>query len=119
MTDENFSMKRSRAQLATVYAPGAFFTFEGGMGACMAQPAARVRADLSLMLKNQIVDSINERVRSWDIQGMTCRRADDQPPVEREFVLDSQLRREGEHPRLQADRLEFLVPDVMNYVPSR
>jgi hypothetical protein len=118
MTDENFSMKRSRAQLATVYAPGAFFTFEGGMGACMAQPAARVRADLSLMLKNQIVDSINERVRSWDIQGMTCRRADDQPPVEREFVLDSQLRREGEHPRLQADRLEFLVPDVMNYVPE-
>jgi hypothetical protein len=117
MTDENFSMKRSRTQLATVYAPGAFFTFEGGMGACMAHPAARVRADLSEMLKNQILDSINERVRSWELQGMACRRTDGQPPVEREFVLDNQLRRDGE-PRLQNDKLEFLLPDVMNYVPE-
>src|SRR5260370_11605440 len=107
MIDENFSMKRSRAQLATVYAPGTFFTFEGGMGACMAQPAARVRADLSLMLKNQIVDSINERVRSWDIQGMTCRRAGDPPPVQREVLQHSQPPRPPDPPRPPAPPLEL------------
>ena len=118
MTDENFSMKRSRSQLATIYAPGAFFTFEGGMGACIAHPAARIRADLTDMLKNQIVDSINERVRNWEAQGMNCRREGGQPPVDPELVLDAQLRNDGAVPRLQGDRLAFLVPDVMNYVPE-
>lgn len=28
-------MTRSRGQLATAYAPGALFTFEGGLGACL------------------------------------------------------------------------------------
>ena len=32
MTDENFSMKRSRSQLATIYAPGAFFHVRGRHG---------------------------------------------------------------------------------------
>ncbi|MGC2079503.1 MAG: hypothetical protein WA728_26480, partial [Xanthobacteraceae bacterium] len=118
MTDENFSMKRSRTQLATSYAPGAFFTFEGGLGACIAYPAARTRADLSQTLKNQIIDSINARVQSWDVQGRGCRRSQGQPPVEPEFVLDAQFRRENDRPRLNADRVEFLVPDVMNYVPE-
>ncbi|MEY9618086.1 hypothetical protein [Bradyrhizobium ottawaense] len=40
MTDEIFTMKRSRSQLATIYAPGAFFTFEGGMGR-VHRPAGR------------------------------------------------------------------------------
>ena len=31
------SMKRSQGQLANAYAPGAFFTFEGGRGACMSR----------------------------------------------------------------------------------
>ena len=31
-------MNRSRSQLASAYAPGAFFTFEGGRGACIALP---------------------------------------------------------------------------------
>jgi hypothetical protein len=31
-------MSRSRNQLATAYAPGSFFTFEGGLGACIALP---------------------------------------------------------------------------------
>lgn len=118
MTDENFSMKRSRSQLATIYAPGAFFTFEGGMGACIAHPAARIRADLTDMLKNQIVDSINERIRNWEAQGLNCRREGGQPPVDPELVLDAQLRNDGAVPRLQGDRLAFLVPDVMNYVPE-
>ena len=118
MTDENFSMRRSRTQLATVYAPGAFFTFEGGLGACIAYAAARNRADLTQTLKNQIVDSINARAQSWEAQGMSCRRLPGQPPVEREFVLDSQFHRDGDRPRLQGDRVEFLVPDVMNYVPE-
>jgi hypothetical protein len=118
MTDEAFSMRRSRTQLATVYAPGAFFTFEGGLGACIAYPAARTRADLTQTLKNQIIDTINARVQSWDVQGRACRRSQDQPPVEPEFVLDAQFRRENDRPRLNAARVEFLVPDVMNYVPE-
>jgi hypothetical protein len=118
MTDESFSMKRSRTQLATMYAPGSFFTFEGGLGACIAYPAARTRADLTPTLKNQIMDSINARVQSWYVQGRACRRSQDQPPVESEFVLDAQFRRENDRPRLNADRVEFLVPDVMNYLPE-
>src|SRR3954465_6186517 len=108
MNDEIFSMKRSRSQLATIYAPGAFFTFEGGMGACIAQPAARIEAKLSEMLKNQVLDSINERVRNWEIQGLNCRRPAGQPPVEPELVLDAQLRNEDGTPRLRGDRLAFL-----------
>ena len=118
MTDENFSMRRSRTQLATAYAPGAFFTFEGGLGACIAYPAARTRADLTQTLKNQIMDSINARVQSWEAQGMSSRRLPGQPPVETQFVLDPQFLRDGDRPRLQGDRVEFLIPDVMNYVPE-
>ncbi|MCA1551070.1 hypothetical protein I6F36_30005 [Bradyrhizobium sp. BRP19] len=118
MTDEIFTMKRSRSQLATIYAPGAFFTFEGGMGACIAQPAARIEAKLSEMLKNQVLDTINERVRNWEIQGLNCRRPAGQPPVDPELVLDPQLRNDDGAPRLRGDRLAFLVPDVMNYIPE-
>ncbi|WP_218278130.1 hypothetical protein, partial [Pseudomonas sp. HMWF006] len=32
------TMTRSRGQLGSAYAPGAFFTFEGGLGSCISIP---------------------------------------------------------------------------------
>ena len=62
------TMSRSRGQLAASYAPGAFFTFEGGLGACIAQPdwqAGMNPLQIHPTVKNQIVLRFDDAVKSW------------------------------------------------------
>ena len=62
------TMSRSRNQLAAAYAPGAFFTFEGGLGSCIAVPDQSDAVDLAAIqepTKEQIVLRLREVWQSW------------------------------------------------------
>ena len=54
------SMNRSRNQLATAYAPESFFTFEGGMGACIARSSAGEPIQLSESTIDLVFERMNE-----------------------------------------------------------
>ena len=57
------TMSRSRNQLAAAYAPGAFFTFEGGLGSCIAVPDQSDQVDQAPIqdpTKEQIVLRLRE-----------------------------------------------------------
>ena len=61
-------MSRSRNQLATAYAPGSFFTFEGGLGACIALPDQSDIVDeapIDEATKEQILLRLREVWQSW------------------------------------------------------
>lgn len=62
------TMARSRGQLGSAYAPGAFFTFEGGLGACISLPdfsAAVDDAPIHAVTKAQIILRLQEVWQSW------------------------------------------------------
>lgn len=58
-------MMRSRGQLASVYAPGALFTFEGGKGACRAVAVLNADAKIGRTTEELIYEQIEEFIRSW------------------------------------------------------
>ncbi len=78
------TMSRSQGQLAGAYAPGAFFTFEGGLGACIAVPdqdAQHWKPTLSPSTQDQILARLNEAVSSWFNRAYNCRPGDTRHPV--------------------------------------
>ena len=69
-------MTRSQPQLATSYAPGSMFTWEGGKGACMAVPVEGATLDFSARptRRAQIIENLQEACDSWLARGMTIKR---------------------------------------------
>lgn len=113
-------MTRSRSQLATAYAPGAFFTFEGGLGACMAMPAPDAefdQAEIPEPAKSQIIIRLAEITRSWFERAMNCRPNDKYQPVPRMCVDNTLLRGDSFEP-LDRSRIEFINPIRMGYMPA-
>lgn len=113
-------MTRSRSQLATAYAPGAFFTFEGGLGACMALPAPDAeydQADIPESAKTQIVIRLAEITRSWFERAMNCRPGDKYQPVPR-MCVDNALLHGDVLESLDRSRIEFVNPIRMGYMPA-
>lgn len=113
-------MTRSRSQLATAYAPGAFFTFEGGQGACVAIPDSGSefeQARLPESAKNQIVLRLGEIARSWFDRAMNCRPGAKTQPHAR-MCLDDALLKGGDVDPLDRSRLEFVNPIRMGYAPA-
>ncbi len=111
-------MTRSRNQLASAYAPESFFTFEGGVGACIAKSIATRRADLDADTRNQIAARMDELIRSWYESARNC-RSPEQPAVlplqclEKALLVDS-----GEVAPFNEERFVFFVPEEMGYVPA-
>lgn len=109
-------MARSRAQLASTYAPGVLFTWEGAKGICRAVPIARDEPSLSDATKQLIRDGIVEIASNWMARGSTVRGND---PVEIELVLDDVFY----HPQSREIQPEwhrdfqFVEPGLMGYVP--
>src|SRR5271168_3988325 len=66
-------MNRSRNQIATSYAPESFFTFEGGVGACISHSMAGEPATLLETTKAQIMDRFEEFGLAWFNAGMLVR----------------------------------------------
>src|ERR1051325_10921941 len=107
-------MNRSRSQVATAYAPGAFFTFEGGRGACMALPDENpAPAQIPETAKNQIQSRLNEIARSWFERAFNCRSNSPHPRL---CVEDALLKPGTAHVEgLSLDRLLFVNPIRMGY----
>jgi hypothetical protein len=60
-------MTRSQPQLATVYAPGSIFTWEGGKAACLSVPIDGAAIDFSARQtrRDQIMESLQEFCQNW------------------------------------------------------
>lgn len=114
------SMSRSRSQLAGSYAPGAFFTFEGGLGACIAIPEQSinpVQAKISEETKAQIVMRLHEIWQSWYTQayGGVLRSG---RTVDSRLCLDEVLLRNDVVTPIGFNELEFVNPVKMGYEPA-
>src|SRR6266481_317462 len=70
------SMTRSQPQLATAYAPGSIFTWEGGRGACLSVPIDGAAIDFSSRQtrRDQIMESLQEFCQNWLARGMAINR---------------------------------------------
>ncbi len=115
------TMNRSRNQLATAYAPQSFFTFEGGLGACIACSVAGEPVTLSEPTTEQIFERINELGRAWFNAAMSAREHDSEKrqPVAEQCV-DVRLL-DATRTRFQTpgqDRLLLCRPSHMGYSPA-
>ena len=115
-------MIRSRNQLSTAYAPEAFFTFEGGLGACIAESDREPDYQLStasITTQNQVLQRIEELARSWFQRALHCRDADG-PAVPPALAVDRELLNEAQDgvKRLNLHRVVFLDPLQMGYRPA-
>ncbi|EKT4073625.1 hypothetical protein D7Y42_12270 [Stenotrophomonas maltophilia] len=112
-------MTRSRSQLATAYAPGAVFTFEGGLGACLSLPDQSQnphRAEVSRETFDQIHLRLREIWQSWFSRAMQA-GTPDHPPVAGQ-CLDSQLLRDDVYRDQPPSKFELVDPKAMCYVPA-
>jgi hypothetical protein len=116
-------MNRSRNQLATAYAPESFFTFEGGVGACISHSMPGEPAALRDSTTRNILDRLEQFGIAWLDAGMKAR--DNQPdkklkaPILAEQCVERSLLDEGEKFRLPgADKLYFSKPSHMGFTPA-
>jgi hypothetical protein len=70
------TMNRSRNQLASAYAPESFFTFEGGLGACISRSSAGEHLELSDSTTGLIFERMNEIGQAWFSSAMEARASD-------------------------------------------
>ncbi len=115
------TMSRSRNQLATAYAPESFFTFEGGLGACISHSAAGEPIPLSESTKDLIFERMNELGRAWFNSAMSARDGDPtkpqvMPPQCADQVLLDPTRSEFQLPG--EDRIYLCRPSHMEYTPA-
>lgn len=112
-------MMRSRSQLGTAYAPGALFTFEGGLGACLSIPdqsPSPTRADIASETVIQIHLRLREVWQSWFARAMEGGTPDHS--VLATQCLDAALLRDGTFHAPSHSRFELVDPRAMCYVPA-
>lgn len=114
-------MTRSQPQLATSYAPGAMFTWEGGKGACMAVPVDGAEIDFSAMptRRDQIIENLEEACQSWLARGLTITR--DAPVYETQLLDEcfyNPMRSGVAGVEIATDRFQFMRPDRVGYLPG-
>ncbi|KVU27943.1 hypothetical protein WK64_03105 [Burkholderia ubonensis] len=113
------TMARSRGQLGSAYAPGAFFTFEGGLGACISLPDFSATVDdapINAVTKAQIILRLQEIWQSWFTRAYAVGTGDRH--IDSRQCLDEALLRGATVVPLGVDRLAFLTPLRMGYAPA-
>ncbi|MCY4427689.1 MAG: hypothetical protein OXC05_11770, partial [Halieaceae bacterium] len=113
------TMARSRNQLGSAYAPGAFFTFEGGLGACISIPDLSATSDdapIRHETKAQIILRLQEVWQSWFARAYSIGTSDRQ--IDPRQCLDEALLRDASVEPLGVDRIAFLSPLRMGYAPA-
>ena len=115
------TMSRSRNQLATAYAPESFFTFEGGLGACIAHSAIGEQLTPAEATLDQIFERLNQIGRAWFDAAMQARQGDpSKPPVIAPQCVDSAFldptRTQFQLPG--QDRFYLCRPSRMEYTPA-
>lgn len=116
------TMTRSRNQLATAYAPESFFTFEGGLGACISRSTAGEPIPLlSASTKDLIFERMNDLGSAWFNAAISARDGDPSKPrvlplqCVDQVLLDptkSEFQLPGE------DRIYLCRPSHMEYTPA-
>ncbi|MEC9245490.1 MAG: hypothetical protein VYB05_12015 [Pseudomonadota bacterium] len=111
-------MSRSQPQLATSYAPGAMFTWEGGKGACMAVPVEGATIDFSARQtrRAQIIENLEEACESWLARGMNITR--DARVYEVQLLDTCFYNTVRNNVEISLDRFEFMRPDKVGYLPG-
>lgn len=115
------TMNRSRNQLATAYAPESFFTFEGGMGACIARSSAGQPIQLSESTMELVFERMNELGRAWFDTAMSARDSDPARPrvLPPQCVDQAMLDPTRTEFRLPGqDRFYICRPSHMEYTPA-
>lgn len=113
------SMARSRGQLGSAYAPGSFFTFEGGLGACISLPDLSATVDdapIHLATKAQIILRLQEIWQSWFTRAYAV--GTEERLINPHQCLDEALLRGCTVEPMGLDRLAFLSPLRMGYAPA-
>ncbi|MDP9993829.1 hypothetical protein J2W28_004468 [Variovorax boronicumulans] len=101
-------MSRSRNQLATSYAPESFFTFEGGVGACIAHSSPGETLDLSESTTTLIYERMTEIGRAWFNNAMAARLNNPALPQSMPVqCVDSGL--------LNPERTDFQLPGIPRF----
>lgn len=104
------TMSRSMRQLANGYAPGALFTWEGGLGACRAISMQTRALDLPVATRDLIREQIQEYLDSWLERGQG---GDGTDPVR---LIDARILRQG-RPEVTEDKLAFVSAQQIGYEP--
>lgn len=109
-------MSRSRTQLATTYAPGVLFTWEGAKGICRSVPIAPSEMQLSDATKLLVQGGIVEFATNWRDRAVSARAPD---PVPIDLALDTVFYdpRTYKVEREWRNFLQFCDPGVMGYMP--
>ncbi|TDY24584.1 hypothetical protein B0G81_5023 [Paraburkholderia sp. BL6665CI2N2] len=113
------TMARSRSQLGSAYAPGAFFTFEGGLGACISIPDLSAVVDdapITAETKAQIILRLREVWQSWFGRAYPVGAQDRQ--IDPRQCVDEALLVGASVVPLGGDRLAFVSPLRMGYAPA-
>ena len=117
-------MNRSRNQIATSYAPGSFFTFEGGVGACIATPVTGDPANLGDTTTRRILERLEQFASAWYERALSARSGNDEQakkfPIVPQLCVDpGLLDDEGSSVRLPGrEILYFSKPSHMGYTPA-
>ncbi len=112
-------MTRSRNQLASAYAPGAFFTFEDGLGACIALPdlsSSVDEASLEDETKAQILLRLKEIWQSWFSRAYQLNVPE--RVINPKLCLDEALLKGASVAPLGGHRLTFIDPLKIGYAPA-
>lgn len=108
-------MQRSRTQIATVYAPGALFTYEGGLGCCVAVPYSTPYDPSSPAVQKQLFEHLAEYVESWFERAMRCRL---EPEVLPEQCVDAAFLDHNKEPRIDSGKFALNRPSRIGFVPD-
>jgi hypothetical protein len=108
-------MNRSRTQIATVYAPGALFTYEGGLGCCLSVPLPTPYTPSSPAVQKQLFEHLAEFVESWFERAMRCRET---PEVLPEQCLDAGFLDHKKEAHVDSGKFTLNQPSQIGFVPD-
>ena len=108
-------MQRSRTQIATSYAPGALFTYEGGLGCCIAVPVATPYTPSSPAVAKQLFEHLGEYVESWFERAM---RARPDPEILPEQCVDPVFLDNKKEPLVDPGRFSLNQPSRIGFAPD-
>src|SRR5262245_53789856 len=108
-------MHRSRTQIATSYAPGALFTYEGGLGCCLSIPIAAHYTPSSAAVPKQLFEHLHEFVESWFERATNCRA---QPEVLPEQCVDAAFLDFRNQLIVDAGRFVLSQPSRIGFLPD-
>lgn len=108
-------MHRSRTQIATSYAPGALFTYEGGLGCCVSVPISTPYTPSSPAVQKQLFEHLHEFVESWFERATHCRT---QPEVLPEQCLDTAFLDYKKESIVDPGRFALNQPSRIGFMPD-